>query len=76
NLLPPEAKFERVESLGDGVVAYWFGNGQKRIGVAWAKDGGTHRIELPSRFRALDIMGNQIAGDKVVVNWVPIYLAQ
>ncbi|MCS7254784.1 MAG: hypothetical protein NZ781_12280, partial [Armatimonadetes bacterium] len=75
-LLPPEAQFEQTANLGNNVVVRWFRNGKKRIGVAWATDSSTHRVKLPIGFRALDIMGNQISGNIVIVDETPIYLMQ
>ncbi len=76
NLLPPEAQFERMENLQEGVVVYWFRDGKKRIGVAWSTDGRAREVKLPANTRPLDIMGNPIAGRKVLVGETPIYLTR
>ncbi|MEZ8219313.1 hypothetical protein B0813_002850 [Candidatus Fervidibacteria bacterium JGI MDM2 SSWTFF-3-K9] len=76
NLIPPEAKFEQSEKLSNGVTAYWFRVGKRRVGVAWSTDGKVHQIALPSEISALDIMGNPIDGRKVSVGEAPIYLTQ
>ena len=76
NLLPPEAKFERAESLSEGVKVYWFKDKQRRIGIAWAIDDRSHQVALPPNTIALDIMGNPIAGKKITVGETPTYLAQ
>jgi len=76
NLLPPEAKFERSENLGNKAIVHWFRDGRKRIGVAWSTDGDAHHVELPKGTRALDIMGNPIEGKSVIITETPIYLTQ
>ncbi len=75
NLLPPETKFEREESLSDGVVVYWFRDGKRRVGVAWAIS-DARQVSLPSGVRALDVMGNPIEARKITVDSTPIYLTQ
>jgi hypothetical protein len=81
--LPPEAKFDGTEELGEQVVVYWFRGGPKsgdfgyrRVAVAWSTDGQAHPVELPDDTQALDLLGNALPGPRVTVAETPIYLVR
>ncbi len=75
-LLPPDARFERAETLGEKVKAYWFRTRAGQVAVAWSADGVPHRAPLPPSTRALDLMGNALGGNAVQVTHAPIYLVR
>lgn len=74
-LLPPSARFERAESLGDQVTAYWFTSGSKRVAVTWSQDGELHPLRAPAQAQVLDLMGNPAANAKEV-GGTPVYLVR
>ena len=69
-LLPPEARFEKREALGENAAAYWFTTPAGRVAVAWATDG---TAPLPAGVQVLDLMGNPMAKPGPV-GGAPVYL--
>jgi hypothetical protein len=72
-LLPPSARFERTEALGDGILAYQFRVGEGTVCVAWVPEGDARPLQVPAGRKALDIMGNPLA-DPTHIDGTPIYL--
>lgn len=75
HLLPPDARFERSEHLGEHVTVYWFAAGGKHVGVAWSADGTPHPLAVPAGAQVLDLMGNPRPAGQAVDS-TPVYLVR
>ena len=69
------AKYSGPAALDEGLEAHLYRKGEGAVGFAWAKEGRTLALTVPanSGLQFYDIMGNPVAGQKVLVGNSPVY---
>ena len=75
-MLGPDVDFIRKWTEPQGVQAFEFRSRGRTVVMVWARRRGVESVKIPPGFRALDLMGNPLAGPEIAPTETPMYLVR